>query len=258
MADMAGCDRSVVYLCVQKYGLTLRQRKKPAPRSSAKEMILRLADGLLTSVEIAERIGCSAKYVQNVMSANNAARLPRGARQRELNPSYKGGRIVDLDGYVLVRAPGYHQNARATGCIYEHRLVAEKLLGRHLLQSEVVDHIDGLHLHNDPSNLRVFESNADHLRATISGRRPNWSKEGWEKMRIPSPQRPAHPLVDSYRQRRERGDVRLLQILLAASRLGTKSPYLLGTLHHLEKAQIDHSSPTKIERALADLFPEWA
>jgi hypothetical protein len=158
---------------------------------------------------------------------------------------------------VLVRAPEDHPFARTTGVISEHRLAVEKRLGRYLLPNEVVDHVDGLHLHNNPDNLRVFDSNADHLRATISGRRPNWSKEGFEKMQIPSQIRPSYPQIDTYRQRRERGDVRLLQILLAASQLGIDSPYLLGTHHHLEQAQIDYSQPTMIRRALVELFPEW-
>lgn len=257
VASLAGCDRSHVYRCILRYELTLKQRQKPAPRDSAKNKILALADGQRSSAEIAVQIGCSEKHVQNILRVHNAERLPRGAREGEQNHSYRGGRIVDLDGYILVSAPDDHPQARKTGLIYEHRLIAEKNIGRYLLLTEVVDHIDGLHLHNAPDNLRVFDSNADHLRATISGQKPNWSPEGFAKMQIPSQIRPMYPQVDSYRQRKERGDVRLLQILLAASQLGIDSPYLLGTLHHLEKAQIDYSQPTKIERALVELFPEW-
>lgn len=258
VAELAGCERSHVYRCIDKYGLILKQRKKPEPRDGLKSKILLLANGVRGSKEIAESLGCSDKHVQNILRIHGAPRLPRGAQRGEMNPSFRYGRMVDLDGYALVRAPKDHPNARSIGIILEHRLVAEQKIGRFLTAEEVVDHIDGLHLHNDPSNLRVFDSNADHLRATISGNRPNWSEEGFAKMQIPSLQRPAFPQVDSYRQRRERGDVRLLQILLAASQLGIDSPYLLGTRHHLEKAQIDYSSPTTIERALVDLFPESA
>lgn len=257
VASLAGCDRSHVYRCISRYGLTLKQRQKPAPRESSRDRILALADGHRTSAEIAEEVGCTEKHVQNILRIHNANRLPRGARNGDLNPSFRGGRIVDLDGYAVVPAPADHPHMRRTGMMFEHRLIAEKKLGRYLLPTEVVDHIDGLHLHNTPSNLRVFDSNADHLRATISGQRPNWSEEGFAKMQIPSPIRPNYPQFDSYRQRRERGDVRLLQILLAASRLGIDSPHLLGTHHHLAKAQIDYSHPTKIKRALAELFPEW-
>ncbi|WP_423242580.1 HNH endonuclease [Yersinia enterocolitica] len=258
VAALAGCDRSHIYRCISRYGLILKQRQKPPPRESAKNKILALADGYRTSAEIAEKVGCTEKHVQNILRVHNAKRLPRGARNGELNSSFRGGRFVDLDGYAVVRAPTDHPHARRTGIIFEHRLIAEKKLGRYLQPTEVVDHIDGLHLHNDPDNLRVFDSNADHLRATISGQRPNWSIEGFAKMQIPSPIRPNYPQVDSYRQRRKCGDVRLLQILLAASRLGIDSPHLLGTHHHLVKAQIDYSQPTMIKHALAELFPEWA
>lgn len=259
VARLAGCERSHVYRCIQRYGLILKQRKKPEPREdSLKHQILSLSDGVLSSADIAARMDCSEKHVQNILRVHNAERLSRGARHGDMNHSYRFGRCVDLDGYALVSAPADHPHRRQTGLMFEHRLVAEQSLGRYLRPEEVVDHIDGLHLHNAPSNLRVFPSNRDHLRATISGQKPNWSPEGVAKLQTPSHLRPAHPRVDSYRRRRERGDVRLQQILLAASRLGINSLHLLGTHHHLEQAQIDCSSPTKIERALADLFPESA
>ncbi|WP_367401674.1 hypothetical protein [Fodinicurvata sediminis] len=43
-------------------------------------------------------------------------------------------------------------------------------LGRYLQPGEVVDHQDNHPRHNWPDNLRVYASNADHLRATLTGR----------------------------------------------------------------------------------------
>lgn len=255
LAKKVGCNRASVYRCIEQYGIKLKQRKKPQrKKSTLKTQIIEIAEQeLLPSAVIAERLGCSDKYVQNVLRVHDLNRLPRGAREGELNHSYIAGRSIDLDGYALVKAPDGHPYARKSGQIYEHRLVAEKKLGRYLLPDEVVDHIDGLCLHNDPSNLRVFDSNAHHLRATISGQVPNWSDEGWQKMTVPYHQRKDYPLVDNYYHRKRRGDVRLQQILLAACKLGIDSPHLLGTHHLLEQAQIDVSSRSKIEHALACL-----
>ena len=45
---------------------------------------------------------------------------------------------------------------------HEHRVVAEQILGRALGSEEVVHHIDGNPRNNQPENLFVFSSQADH------------------------------------------------------------------------------------------------
>lgn len=47
---------------------------------------------------------------------------------------------------------------------HEHRAVAEAMLGRKLRSGEVVHHIDGDKKNNNPNNLMVFESQAEHAR----------------------------------------------------------------------------------------------
>ena len=220
--------------------------------------ILSLADGVRTSREIAAIVGCNSKHAQNVIRKHGAPSLPRGARRGDLNPAWVDGRTIDLDGYALIPAPPGHPTARSSGQILEHRWIVENQIGRHLLPTETVDHIDGLHLHNAPSNLRLFESNSTHLRATISGQTPKWSEAGWARMKLAPGLRQSLERVDTYRLRRARGDVRLLQILLALSQFGPGSPYLLGTHRLLAQAQIDPSEPTTIERAWADLSARLA
>lgn len=54
----------------------------------------------------------------------------------ENNPNWKGGRVVDPRGYVLIRVGVGHHLADVRGYAYEHRLIAEKKLGRRLKPGE--------------------------------------------------------------------------------------------------------------------------
>lgn len=227
------------------------------------QAILKLCDGARTSHEIAAIVGDNAKYVQRIMLKHNAPRLRQAPPLGDRNPAFVSGRKIDRDGYVLVSAPLGHPHARMRegriyGLIYEHRLVLELKLGRYLLPSEVVDHIDGLRLHNEPSNLRVFDSNADHLQETISGHIPSWSKEGIEKLRAAPNVRSCLPKVDNYGKMKKSGDARLRQILLAALQLGIDSQYLLGTSHHLKKAGISDFSHSSLILELQKLHQRYA
>lgn len=219
--------------------------------------IAQLCDGTRRSTEIAEMLGDNAKYVQRTMLKFDLPRRNRGGQKGKDNGSWKSGRHVDLDGYVTVPCPE-GMRGRAIGRILEHRMVMAQKIGRDLRPEEVVDHIDGLHLHNAPSNLRLFSSNAEHLKATISGRIPSWSKEGLDRMNSGFARRLKIQQVDTYHQRKANGDVRLQQILLAALSLGTDSPYLLGTHHLLEKAGIDWTSRTSLQHALDGLCLKYA
>lgn len=253
IADLVGKSKNYVYELVREMALPRPSRGSGKPRQRTADskarivQISALADGLRSSAEIAELCGSTTKYVQRILLELDLPRLPQAAPIGARNASYAGGRHVDHDGYVLISAPIGHPHARIppgrnVGRIYEHRIVLERVLGRYLLPTEVVDHVDGLHLHNHPDNLRVFASNADHLRATISGQIPRWSNEGLQKMYLSNHRERGLPVVDSYRLARERGDVRLRQILRARLSLGEDSPYLLGTRRWLERAGIiDHS-----------------
>lgn len=91
------------------------------------------------------------------------------------NPNWKGGRIVDPNGYVLVRVGVGHHLADVRGYVYEHRLVAERTLGRRLMAGEVVHHRDENKQNNIPDNLEVVtrpEHNFHHREKDIGLRKP--------------------------------------------------------------------------------------
>jgi hypothetical protein len=74
---------------------------------------------------------------------------------------WKGGRIVEPRGYVLLWRPE-HPDADVRGYIYEHRLVAEEMLGRRLLPGEEVHHGPGGKGDNRRENLTVYPSCLAH------------------------------------------------------------------------------------------------
>lgn len=72
----------------------------------------------------------------------------------------KGDKIKQSLGYILVYMPD-HPFAQATGYILEHRLKMEEKLGRYLLPSEMVHHINGIKGDNRIGNLMLIAP-SDH------------------------------------------------------------------------------------------------
>lgn len=86
------------------------------------------------------------------------------ALSADKHPMWIGGRITEADGYVMVFTPD-HPRANNKGYVFEHRLVMESHLGRHLEAQEVVHHKNGNRSDNHIDNLELFASNAEHKRA---------------------------------------------------------------------------------------------
>lgn len=72
------------------------------------------------------------------------------------------------NGYIEVLAKD-HPGAKANGYIFQHRLIAEQVIGRQLTDAEVVHHCDENRTNNSPSNIWVFATNSDHSRFHQTG-----------------------------------------------------------------------------------------
>jgi hypothetical protein len=99
----------------------------------------------------------------------------------EGHPRWSGGRRVTKGGYVQVQAPG-HPRADADGYVFEHVLKMERLIGRLLLPSEQVHHIDLNPGYNRLRNLVLCPDDATHKflhqmqRARAACGHPDWRK----------------------------------------------------------------------------------
>lgn len=93
----------------------------------------------------------------------------------EKNNNWRGGKTTTKHGYILIRVGIGHPMADCRGYAYEHRVVASKKIGRVLLPTEKVHHINGDRSNNMPDNLDVVASNAEHFikhRKTTGRRMP--------------------------------------------------------------------------------------
>lgn len=69
---------------------------------------------------------------------------------------------LNFNGYVAYYMPEHPRAYKSNGCVYEHILVAEEMLGRPLHDEECVHHKDFDRTNNASDNLMVFATVADH------------------------------------------------------------------------------------------------
>src|SRR5208337_1853564 len=74
---------------------------------------------------------------------------------------WQGGRTISSSGYVLIWAPQHHRAHH--GYVPEHILVMEIALGRDILPTECVHHINQKRWDNYIGNLMLFYSHIVHL-----------------------------------------------------------------------------------------------
>jgi len=75
---------------------------------------------------------------------------------REKNGAWKGGKTTHHAGYLMVRVPDHPRAQNNGGYVFEHILVMEDILGRHLRPGETVHHRNGIKDDNRPANLELW------------------------------------------------------------------------------------------------------
>lgn len=157
--------------------------RKPRKRNEVRDnWIARLYAKGWSQQQLAEFFETNRMQIRKSLHATSTAiRPPHFVGTGENNPAWRGGRLVDSDGYVHIRCPN-HPQATCHGYVLEHRLVVEAAIERYLTKQEIVHHRNGIKSDNRLENLILFASNGNHLAVELLGKCPKWTEEGKKKI----------------------------------------------------------------------------
>lgn len=156
------CTETTVRRTVDRLGLERQSSKPKAPRrivvfteTDQSEIVCEWKAGK-TQQSIADERGASRRAIRRVLQlAGHCTHRPDGSRGPR-HHFWKGG--LDKNGYRRLRIYGDDPMfcmADKEGVIMEHRLVMARSLGRPLIASETVHHIDGNRSNNVIDNLQL-------------------------------------------------------------------------------------------------------
>lgn len=133
----------------------------------------------ITSDQIASKY--NLVYPQPILNSLKRSGVQRRKEWKrasgEKNGQWKGGKKM-IKGYIHILNPLHHLARKSDGYVPFHRMVAEGKIGRRLLPKEVVNHIDGNPINNNPDNLNVFKNNGEHIKNHINKKDFKRNKKG--------------------------------------------------------------------------------
>lgn len=107
----------------------------------------------------------SGSFKKGLIPWSKGKKLPSGKNAFH----WKTGKTFN-NGYILIYNSNHPFACR--NYVFEHRLVAEKCLGRYLTKEERIHHINGKKRDNQVENLYLFPCEAEHKRFHCSKNKP--------------------------------------------------------------------------------------
>jgi uncharacterized protein (DUF433 family) len=156
IAEDHGVARSRISQIAREAGIPLHKPHHTWTDEEVNEIVHRWQAGESTH-QIAPDFACHNGTIVNVLRRAGVYVFQR-TNAGEKHGLWKGGRIKNQGGYILVRLPPDHPMVGmcvTTGYVLEHRLVMAEKLGRPLSSRESVHHINGDREDNHPDNLEL-------------------------------------------------------------------------------------------------------
>lgn len=94
----------------------------------------------------------------------------------EKHPAWRGGKTKHTSGYPMIHN-SEHPRANKRGYVFEHILVAERMLGRPLKHEETAHHINRIRDDNRPENLQIMNTKEHRRLHGIEGAQIRWNKQ---------------------------------------------------------------------------------
>lgn len=144
---------------IKRAGGVLRENPAPEIKNGELDLIKKMTSTGIGQVTIALAMGRSQSFVSRAMRKHGI--LPRGEHgpaRGKGHPMWNGGKFTDASGYVRVIVGDDDPMSSMRlhdSYVLEHRLVMARKLGRPLLRTETVHHIDGDRGNNHPDNLQL-------------------------------------------------------------------------------------------------------
>jgi len=158
VAKKHNSKHETIWHLLKRNGVELRPRGNEfrVPTTEQIEELIRKWEAQEPKRKIAKDLGISTKVLDRWI--HYIGKTPRGTwNQGENHHRWKGGRIIDHSGYIRICLDQNDQyySMTASGYVPEHRYNMAQHLGRPLLKTESVHHINGDKTDNRIENLQL-------------------------------------------------------------------------------------------------------
>jgi DNA invertase Pin-like site-specific DNA recombinase len=152
-----GSTYSSIKAAIRRAGGRLRPNSAPTTKPGEIDRIRTMYKSGASQQRISLALGRSQSFVTRAMARSGIKARARAAKEQ--HGQWKGGRWRKGDGYWCVKVADNDALAASmqnrNGYVLEHRLVMARSLGRALLATETVHHIDGDRSNNALGNLQL-------------------------------------------------------------------------------------------------------